>query len=105
LPIKDTEFKYSTDYMTLKFAPPIAGGYIASFFNRNNNQLVASSPYKLIVHDELKPIIKSSGIYDLTRLSISSSHLPDDYSLSQFNVHIYGNLIDFFLFFCKYDLP
>ena len=82
--------KYLSDYLALKLSPEIAGKYLINFYDRMNSKLIASSPYRIIVNDEAKEIIKSSGIYDVTRLTISENYLLADYELSQFNVTVYG---------------
>ena len=84
------ECKYLTDYLALKFNPETPGGYIVNFINKINGQLLASSPYKLIVHENLKEIVKSSGIYDVTRLTIIASYLPDPYEFNDLKIEVYG---------------
>jgi hypothetical protein len=76
--------------MALKFVPEITGGYMINFYDRNTQQAIACSPYKVIVHEDYKEIIRSSGIYDLTRLTISVANLPKDYDLKQLNVLVKG---------------
>lgn len=84
--------KYLVDYLALKLSPEVAGKYLINFLDRMNNKLIASSPYKIIVCDESKEIIKSSGIYDVTRITISENYLLADYELCQFNVTVYGKI-------------
>jgi hypothetical protein len=83
------ECKYLSDYMALKFIPRCTGGYLVSFIDRTTGKALASSPYKLIVHEDTREIISSSGIYDLTRLTIACKNLPPDYRLSQFRVDVF----------------
>ena len=75
--------------MALKFVPRCTGGYLVSFIDRPTGKPLASSPYKLIVHEDMREIITSSGIYDLTRLTIACKNLPPDYRLSQFRVDVF----------------
>ena len=91
------ECKYLTDYLALKFNPEFPGGYIVNFINKINGQLLASSPYKLIVHENLKEIVKSSGIYDVTRLTIIASYLPDLYEFNDLKIEVYGIIIIIFI--------
>ena len=95
--VKDLDCKYLSDYLALKFLPKITGGYLVHFFDRNTSQQIAASPYKVILHEDYKEIIKSSGIYDLTRLSIAANNLPLNYELNQFNVIVYGKNLRFLL--------
>ena len=96
--VKDLDCKYLSDYLALKFLPKITGGYLVYFFDRNTSQQIAASPYKIILHEDYKEIIRSSGIYDLTRLSIASNNLPTNYELNQFNVIVYGRIFKIMLF-------
>ena len=93
--VKDLECKYLSDYMALKFQPMTTGGYLINFIDRKNSQQLAASPYKVIVHEDFKEIITSSGIYDLTRLTIAYKNLPSDYNLNQFKIDVFGKI-----FFC-----
>ena len=86
--INDLDCKYLTDYLALKFTPVLVGGYLISFYDRNTMQHVALSPYKIIVHQSFKEIIKSCGIYDLTRLTILSTELPHSYTVKQIHVQV-----------------
>lgn len=88
--VENLDCKYLSDYMALKFVPELTGGYMINFYDRNTQQSIASSPYKVIVHEDLKEIMRSSGIYDLTRLIISASNLPKDYDLKQLSVLVKG---------------
>ena len=83
------ECKYLSDYMALKFVPRCTGGYLVSFIDRTSGKSLASSPYKLIVHEDLREIITSAGIYDLTRLTIACKNLPPDYRLNQFRIDVF----------------
>ena len=87
------ECKYLTDYLSLKFNPESPGGYIVNFIDKISKQKLASSPYKIIVHENLKEIVKSSGIYDVTRLTIISSYLPDPYEFNDLKIEVYGIII------------
>lgn len=82
--------KYLSDYMALKFVPEMTGRYGISFFDRSTLKAVAASPYKVIVHEDLREIIRSSGVYDLTRLTIAANNLPKDYDLKHISVTIKG---------------
>lgn len=82
-----------SDYLALKFTPELTGGYLIHFHDRNNYQQIASSPYKVIVHEDYKEIIRSSGIYDLTRLTIAANNLPSNYELNQFNIVVFGKFL------------
>lgn len=81
-----------TDYLALKFNPESPGGYIVNFFDKKNGQPLASSPYKIIVHENLKEIVKSSGIYDVTRLTILSNYLPEDFDFNKIRIEVYGKI-------------
>ncbi|CAF0722221.1 unnamed protein product, partial [Brachionus calyciflorus] len=85
------ECKYLSDYLAIKFKPRLTGAYQIDFFDRSSQKTIASSPYKLIVHEPLKEIIRSSGVYDLTRLTITAKNLVKEYKLSQFNVVVYDS--------------
>ena len=61
-----------------------------NFFDRISHKPLASSPYRINVNKESKEIIKSSGIYDVTRLIIAENYLLADYELSQFSVNVFG---------------
>lgn len=75
--------------MALKFNPESPGGYIVNFINKLNGEPLASSPYKLIVHENLKEIVKSSGIYDVTRLTIISTYLPENYDFNLIKIEVF----------------
>ena len=90
--IKDLDCKYLSDYLALKFMPRLAGGYLIHFFDRISSHQLAASPYKVILYEDNKEIIRSAGIYDLTRICISATNLPVEYDIGQFNVVVYGNL-------------
>lgn len=62
-----------------------------NFFDKSKgNQLISSSPYKVIVHEDYKEIVRCLGVYDLTRLSIPASNLPAKYDLNKINVTVKG---------------
>lgn len=85
--------KYLSDYMALKFVPEMTGAYAISFYDRSGGgplKPVASSPYKIIVHEDLREIIRSSGVYDLTRLTIAAANLPNDCELKHISVTVKG---------------
>lgn len=88
--VENLDCKYLSDYMALKFVPELTGSYAISFFDRTNLKAVAASPYKVIVHEDLREIIRSAGVYDLTRLTIAASNLPKDYDLKHINVIVKG---------------
>ena len=91
------ETKYSPDYLALKFTPHATGSYVINFNDKNkDNQLVASSPYKVIVHEDYKEILRCLGVYDLTRLIISTANLPTKYEFSKINVIVKGICFDAF---------
>jgi hypothetical protein len=87
--------KYLTDYLALKFTPESPGGYLINFYDRNTVQHVALSPYKIIVHDNYKEIMRSCGVYDLTRLAVAAAHLPPNYQLRQIQIQVLGNFSSF----------
>jgi hypothetical protein len=89
--VEGLDCKFLTDYLALKFTPELVGGYLINFFDRNTIQHVAMSPYKIIVHENLKEILKSCGVYDLTRLTVAHNQLPKNYTLKQINVKVFGN--------------
>lgn len=85
--------KYLTDYLALKLYPDIKGTYSINFLDSNNSRMpVGASPYNITINDSLNDIIKSSGVYDVTRLTIAENYLLADYDLTQFNVIVYGKL-------------
>ena len=84
--------KYLTDYLALKLYPDTDGIYSINFLDRNNRLPVGASPYNITINNSLNDIIKSSGVYDVTRLTIAESYLLADYDLSQFNVMVYGKI-------------
>lgn len=88
--ITDLECKYQSDYIALKLTPEISGKYSVNFYDQTNSEILASSPYKLLINRESKEIMKSAGIYDVTRLTISENYLLADYELSQFSVNVFG---------------
>ena len=102
--VKEVECKYLSDYLALKFTPSMPGGYLVNFFDRKSAQQIASSPYKIIVHEDFKEIIRSSGIYDLTRLSIAATNLPANYDLKSFKIDVYGKLNFSFLELTQSDI-
>ncbi len=81
------------DYIAIKFIPRATGSYLISFYEKPTNKILASSPYKIILHEDYKEIIKCSGAFDLSRLRISASNLPSNYDLSEVLVVVKG--IDF----------
>jgi hypothetical protein len=94
--INDVECKYSPDYLAVKFTPQATGSYVINFNDKSKDgQLVASSPYKVIVHEDYKEILRCLGVYDLTRLTISAAHLPTKYELNKINVIVKGMLLLF----------
>lgn len=84
--VDNLECKYLSDYMALKFAPETTGNYTVSFYDRNTSKPIASSPYKVMVHEDLREIMRSAGVYDLTRLTIAATNLPKDYELAHIGV-------------------
>jgi hypothetical protein len=91
--ITDVECKYSPDYLAIKFTPQATGSYVINFHDKSkDNHIVASSPYKVIVHEDYKEILRCLGVYDLTRLTISAAHLPTKYEFSKVNVIVKGML-------------
>ena len=84
------ECKYLSDYLALKLSPKKLGDYTINFFNRATTKPIASSPYQIAIHEDFKEIIKSSGIYDVTRLTIAENYLLSDYEIGQFKVIVYG---------------
>lgn len=89
--VNHLDCKYLSDYMALKFVPENTGSYSISFYDRTSLKPIASSPYKVMVHEDLCEIMRSSGVYDLTRLVIAGSNLPKDYELKHINVIVKGN--------------
>jgi len=88
----EIDCKYSTDYLALKFKPAKTGDYFIHFIDRlNASNQIASSPYKITIHENNKEIIKSSGIYDINRLVIRSKDLTEAYQLNEFNIIVHGN--------------
>ncbi len=88
--VNDFECKYLTDYLALKFLPRKNGNYGVEFNDRVSQSLLALSPYKIAVDEQRKEVIKSSGIYDVTRIIIAENYLLADYQLSEFSVNILG---------------
>jgi len=88
--LSDFECKYLSDYLALKLRPKKAGKYMIGFVDRVSQRLMGSSPYRILVDEDRKEVVRSSGIYDVTRLTIAENYLLADYELSQFSVNILG---------------
>lgn len=86
--VTDIDCKYLPEYLAIKFIPKTTGSYLISFYERNKKNHIASSPYKIIVHEDYKEILKCMGIYDLTRLRVLASLLPANYDLKKIKISI-----------------
>lgn len=91
--VDDLDCKYLSDYLALKFAPELVGGYLVNFYDRNDIQHLAQSPYKIIIHESLREIVRSCGIYDLTRITLIADEIPRGCTLDQIRVDILGTYI------------
>lgn len=56
--IERYECKYLSDYIAIKFKPRLTGKHFVYFFDKTSHKMIASSPYKLIVHESLKEIMR-----------------------------------------------
>jgi hypothetical protein len=93
------ECKHLEDYLSLKFYPTAVGTYLINFLNCDTSEPVASSPYEIVINENLKEIIKSSGIYDITRLIITEDYWLAKNKSNNFEITVYGKIY-FFHFNC-----
>jgi hypothetical protein len=90
--VNELESNYLSDYLALKFRPKNVGNYEVNFLNKlTKMETVAASPYKITVQQNAKEIIKSYGVYDLTRLTICASNFSENYQLNEFNVIVHDS--------------
>ncbi len=88
--VDEIDCKYLSDYLALKFTPEYLGNYFVNFYDRTTIKHLGNSPYKITVHDNYRELIKSCGIYDLTRLNILHNILPNNLSPKMISIAIFG---------------